>query len=111
MSDIKKMTLAEKVSYLRDKHPVKIPVNVAAKMIDSTEAYIRAGIIQGKLCFGSGVQGEKGRWIFNIPTERFITYLSGADIVTNTKDNLLENLKEAFDKWYTDKRIAANQPA
>ena len=109
MCKITDMTLTEKIKYLRKNHPVKVPINIAAQALDASECFVRAGIIQGQLCFGTGVQGEKGRWSFNIPTERFIAYISGADIVSCTKDNLLDNLKEAFDAWLAGKRIEASQ--
>jgi len=68
------MTLAE----LIEKRPLTVKVADAAKIMGISIPFLRAALMQGKFPFGIGV--EMGQNEFYINTERFILYMTGADI-------------------------------
>lgn len=66
-----------KLEELKEKYPCDVPVQIAADCLGKTAMYVRIGLRNNRLPFGTAVQGEGGRWSYSIPTELFITYMSG----------------------------------
>ena len=46
--------------------PKKVPTAVAARLLGKSENFIRFGLQQGRLPFGSAVQTAKERWSYHI---------------------------------------------
>ena len=65
------------VDELRDQYPQDVPVSVAAEILGKTQMYVRMGLRNNRLPFGTAVQCEGGRWSYSIPTMLFIAYISG----------------------------------
>ena len=96
------MTIAE----LRSKHPLNVPVQVAAEMLGKQALYVQCGLKDGSLPFGNAVKGEGGRYAFNIPTERFIAYLEGEDMAKMLNGFFEQSgIKAVFDEWREDREI------
>lgn len=74
--------LENTINELRQKHPYNVPAKVAAKALGKYPRYIHMGLQTGRLPFGTAVHCEK-EWSYNIPTERFISYLIGRDVNIN----------------------------
>jgi hypothetical protein len=53
----------------------KISVTKTAKMIRKAPQYVRLGLQQGRLPFGSAVQNEKGRWNYHIVPKKLYEYI------------------------------------
>ena len=62
------------------KEYVNVPPKVAAAYLDVGTPFMYEGLKQGVLPFGTAVQSQKGRWIFNIPIQRLRAYKNGYDI-------------------------------
>lgn len=62
------------------KEYVDVPPRVAAKYLNVSKDFIYDGLKQGRLNFGSAVQGSGGKWSFNIPVQRLKSYASGLDV-------------------------------
>jgi hypothetical protein len=61
---------------------MKIPVTVAARMMEVTPAFIRRALRQERLPIGVAVECE-GRWSYAIYLERVEKYLRGDDQCLN----------------------------
>ena len=96
------MTLEEKITYLRENHPENVPIAVAAKMLGKNALYVRESLKDGSYPFGNAVKRDD--WSFNIPTERFIAYLSGEDLRAVSEEGFFKLLEEHFIKWYAERR-------
>lgn len=68
---------------------VDVPPRVAAKYLNVSKDFIYDGLKQGRLPFGSAVQGAGGKWVFNIPVERLKSYAYGIDVQAAELINLL----------------------
>ncbi len=55
-------------------HKLTISVEDAAKIIEKNPQYIRYGLRQNRLPFGSAVQKPNGRWSYNIIRSKFLEY-------------------------------------
>lgn len=73
---------------------VDVPPRVAAKYLNVSKDFIYDGLKQGKLPFGSAVQGAGGKWTFNIPVERLKSYAYGIDTQTVGLIDLLRRVNE-----------------
>ena len=102
------MTIDEKISRLRERFPDNVPITVASEMLGKTPTYVRESLKDGSYSFGNANLGDGGRWSYSIPTERFISYLKGADIIEITQESLLGLMQEGFEKWYAAKIAEAN---
>ncbi len=65
------------IDELVEKYPQDIPVEEAAKVLGKTSMYIRIGLRNNRLPFGTAVLCEGGRWSYSIPTTLFTAYLKG----------------------------------
>ena len=91
------MTLEEKITYLREKHPENVPIAVAAEMLGKNALYVRESLKDGSYPFGNAV--KRDGWSFNIPTERFITYLSGEDLRRISEEGFFKLMEEHYMKY------------
>lgn len=64
---------------LKKERPPKIPVVVAAKIMDKTPRFLHLALQDGRFPFGTAVW-MGGRWSYYINTERFIKYMEGSDM-------------------------------
>ena len=55
-------------------HNLTISVEDAAKIIEKNPQYIRFGLQQGRLPFGSAVQKPNGKWSYNIIKSKLLEY-------------------------------------
>lgn len=55
----------------------KVDINVvkAAKLINKTPQFVRLGLQQGRLPFGSAVQKPNGKWSYDIVEAKVYEYL------------------------------------
>ncbi len=60
---------------LKEKHPVKTPIQVAAKFMEVTPRFLQVGLQQGRFNFGVAV--EMKNWSYWVNTIRFINYMKG----------------------------------
>ena len=74
------MTLQELID--SKNRPMKITVKQASEIMGVTTRFIQMGLQQGRFPFGAGV--EMDVWAYYINTERFIKYMTGAEL---TYDN------------------------
>lgn len=58
----------------------------AGSIIGKNAEYIRALLRQGKVNWGTAVEGKSGQWNYNIIKSKFFEY---ANIKTNEQDNVL----------------------
>lgn len=71
-----------------------VPVSVTAKLLDVSEGYIRAGLRDGRLPFGTAVQiTENGKWTFQISPGLLKEYITGSSLKNYFEENK-EILKE-----------------
>ena len=71
-----------------------VPVSVAAKLLDVSEGYIRVGLRDGRLPFGTAVQiTEGGKWTFQISPGLLKEYITGSSLKNYFEENK-EILKE-----------------
>ncbi len=98
------MTIEEKVTYLRKNCADNVPVSVAAEMLGKPPLYVRESLKDGSYPFGNAL--KRDGWSFNIPTERFIAYLTGADMVAVSKDDLESDIRDIFKKVFTEAKQA-----
>lgn len=96
------MTINEKIKYLRENHPENVPIAVAAEMLGKNALYVRESLKDGSYPFGNAV--KRDGWAFNIPTERFITYLTGEDLRRVSEEGFFKLMEEHFTKWFTEKK-------
>ena len=68
------MTLEE----LKQKRPLTITIKEASEIMDVNPRFLQLALQQGRFPFGAGV--EMDRWAYYINTERFLLYMSGADL-------------------------------
>ncbi len=54
--------------------PRKVPTAIAAKVIGKAEDFIRFGLQQGRLPFGSAVKTGKDRWSYHISPKLLADY-------------------------------------
>lgn len=52
----------------------KVPTAIAARVIDKSEDFIRWGLQQGRLPFGTAVQTGKDRWSYHISPKLLAEY-------------------------------------
>lgn len=62
----------------------RIKIREAAQILGVSEQFIRIGIQQGKLPFGTCIKVNQ-RWNYVIPRERFEAYVNGKDLIELTK--------------------------
>lgn len=55
----------------------KVPIKVAAEFIGATESYVRQGLKDNRLPFGTAVQQSSNKWTFNISPGLLIEYKTG----------------------------------
>ena len=65
----------------------------AGEIIRKNPEYIRALLKQGKVHWGTAVQGETGQWSFNIIKSKFFKYAGLID-EDDTQQEILKTLKE-----------------
>ncbi len=58
----------------------------AGSIIGKNAEYIRALLRQGKVDWGTAVEGKSGQWNYNIIKSKFLEY---ADVKNNKQDDLL----------------------
>jgi phage antirepressor YoqD-like protein len=63
------------ISDMKQKYPLTIPINEAAKVMGISAQFLRAALLQDKFPFGVGV--KMGQNEFYINTTRFIRYMEG----------------------------------
>lgn len=63
-----------------------INVEKTAKLIGKTPQYVRLGLQQGRLPFGSAVQKPNGKWSYDIVEVRLYQYL-GKEMETVVNEN------------------------
>lgn len=66
------------IDELRQKRPPTITIQEAASIMDVTPRFLQMALQQGRFPFGVGV--EMDRWAYYINTERFLLYMTGADL-------------------------------
>lgn len=98
------MTIEEKITYLRENCADNVPISVAAEMLGKPPTYIRESLKDGSYPFGNAL--KRDGWSFNIPTERFIAYLTGTDMVTVSKDDLESDIRDIFKKVFIEAKQA-----
>lgn len=54
--------------------PKKVPTSIAARMLGKSENFIRFGLQQGRLPFGSAVKTAKDRWSYHISPVLLASY-------------------------------------
>lgn len=101
------MTIEEKITYLRENCADNVPISVAAEMLGKPVVFVRESLKDGSYPFGCAL--KRDGWSFSIPTERFIAYLTGADMLTVSKEDLLSDMRETFEKVFTESKAQANQ--
>lgn len=70
-----------------------VPVSVAAKLLDVSQNYIRVGLRDGRLPFGTAVQISNGKWTFQISPGLLREYITGSSLKNYFEENK-EILKE-----------------
>ena len=75
--------------------PRKVPTAVAARILGKSENFIRFGLQQGRLPFGSAVKTAKDRWSYHISPLLLANYSGVAlgQIITLIEDNSLTEVK------------------
>lgn len=56
----------------------KVPIKIAAEFIGATESYVRQGLKDKRLPFGTAVQQSPTKWTFNISPGLLIEYKTGS---------------------------------
>lgn len=70
---------------------IDVPPRIAAGYLGVSKEFIYAGMKSGQLPIGSAVQGERGKWSFNIPCQRLKAYANGIDVQVFAE--ILSNMK------------------
>ena len=63
------------------KHPLNVPVPVAADLLGKSQMYIRTGLQNGRLPFGSAVK-TSSQWSYHIPPLALKAYIDGDRVMT-----------------------------
>lgn len=59
---------------------VEINIKTAAKLMHKDPQYVRLGLQQQRLPFGSAVQKPDGRWSYNIIPIKFYEYIGSKEV-------------------------------